>query len=773
MCSSSFYENCKRSNSISKNAEHKISIVPRRLALPKYVTSTTSERPKYCSQSPVRTGFHCKSEEIQSSTVSDNNIHRSTVQTTSEFSVSISRQSRQNSVSNHDSEIRSSFGPGFPSFTRIDGVLYRGYTQYTSLYEASSIASPTFLETKYNEFGNQNPVYTSSDRSFELVVTGSEYKQGSITSELVQFSSCDNGCLENGLRRSHEQIDLSRNLVRQRETMSYQCLGDGSSNQSSDTVFATPVKSKCIDPLRQHDCGTIHKQTGGHKVGDPLLQSMGVVADSLETQCSIESSSCSWGQEYFGRSIVSEDNKVLGMDSERQYCTDNICSLGETNDRSVCFRGKSKTADILFLAPTSSGICYRCSVCTLEQDDCICLSSNLSDIEGVGAYETVSLSGNTDRPPVAAPALVHKSAPNVNSSTSEIAGASRSVVSTKNQNLSSKTSDIQSDGLAALDRNFKDSGFSKPARNLLMASRRAGTQSDYAVKFKKFNSWCSQREKDPYTASIVDCVEFLTFLFHEGLKYRTISGYRSMLSAVVRPVNNVPVGQHPHLIRLLKGVFVSRPPTISLVPEWNLTKVLDCLQKPPFEPLRKAKLKYVTFKTVFLVAISTFRRCADIQALRLGEGWVNVQNRWITFLRPGLSKQDRPGHMGSKIFVPSFKKNKKLDPKRALYVYLKKTDKFRTRTDGEDITNLFLSYVQPHNAVSTRTISRWLVETIRLAYDDQKLKVRGHSTRAIGPSWALFNGAPLKAILEAADWSRESTFTKFYLRNVDLCVLDA
>lgn len=51
------------------------------------------------------------------------------------------------------------------------------------------------------------------------------------------------------------------------------------------------------------------------------------------------------------------------------------------------------------------------------------------------------------------------------------------------------------------------------------------------------------------------------------------------------------------------------------------------------------------------------------------------------------------------------------------------------------------------------------------------MSVKAHSTRAIGPSWALFNGASMYAILEAADWSRESTFTKFYLRDVDVSVL--
>ena len=121
-----------------------------------------------------------------------------------------------------------------------------------------------------------------------------------------------------------------------------------------------------------------------------------------------------------------------------------------------------------------------------------------------------------------------------------------------------------------------------------------------------------------------------------------------MLSSVLLPIDNTLVGQHPYIIRLLKGVFNTRPPVTKLLPEWDLTKVLDLLQKSPFEPLKHADLKYVTFKTVFLIAITTFRRCSDLQALRIGEDAVKIQNRGVTFIRTGLSKQDRPAHIGTK-----------------------------------------------------------------------------------------------------------------------------
>ena len=240
-----------------------------------------------------------------------------------------------------------------------------------------------------------------------------------------------------------------------------------------------------------------------------------------------------------------------------------------------------------------------------------------------------------------------------------------------------------------------------------------------------------------------------------------------MLSAILPPVGDKPVGQHPHIVRILRGVFNKRPPVARLVPEWDLQVVLKALQKYPFEPMSKTSLKFVTLKTVFLTAITTFRRVGDLQALRLGEGAVSVQNQGVTFLRQGLSKTDRPSHISPKIFVPCFKNNKLLDPKRAITWYLKKTEPFRVK-DGKDETSLFISFIKPHNRVSKQTISSWLVKVIQTAYDDKTKKVKAHSTRSVGLSWALLNGASIDSIMQAADWSRESTFMKFYLRTLNL-----
>ena len=105
----------------------------------------------------------------------------------------------------------------------------------------------------------------------------------------------------------------------------------------------------------------------------------------------------------------------------------------------------------------------------------------------------------------------------------------------------------------------------------------------------------------------------------------------------------------------------------------------------------------------------------------------------IIFIGEGLSKQDRPGHCCKKIFVPRFSKKSRVDPIRAVEIYLKTTAELWNSAEN-DVNQLFISINKPRKAVSKQTISSWIVGVIRLAYEDSEMNIKAHSTRAIGPS---------------------------------------
>ena len=101
-------------------------------------------------------------------------------------------------------------------------------------------------------------------------------------------------------------------------------------------------------------------------------------------------------------------------------------------------------------------------------------------------------------------------------------------------------------------------------------------------------------------------------------------------------------------------------------------------------------------------------------------------------------------------------------PIQALKWYVDRSGFLRTFPD------LFILTVAPHSHVSIGTISRWLVEAISSAGSVALVTAtsRAHDTRGLSTSWALFNGASVDQITQAAYWSNPNSFITCYLRDV-------
>ena len=72
---------------------------------------------------------------------------------------------------------------------------------------------------------------------------------------------------------------------------------------------------------------------------------------------------------------------------------------------------------------------------------------------------------------------------------------------------------------------------------------------------------------------------------------------------------------HPLIARLLKGVYILRPPTPRYSSTWDVSKVTDYLKT--LAPLRELSLKSLTLKTVMLCALASAQRQQTLSALDL------------------------------------------------------------------------------------------------------------------------------------------------------------
>ena len=115
---------------------------------------------------------------------------------------------------------------------------------------------------------------------------------------------------------------------------------------------------------------------------------------------------------------------------------------------------------------------------------------------------------------------------------------------------------------------YKDSGFSPKATELLMSSWRKNTKKQYQSYISKWVKFCCEANCDPLSPDVVQVVNFLTQCFEEGLGYSAISTARSALATFVT-IDKVPVGQHPVISRLIKGIFASRPALPKTTVEWD------------------------------------------------------------------------------------------------------------------------------------------------------------------------------------------------------------
>ena len=73
------------------------------------------------------------------------------------------------------------------------------------------------------------------------------------------------------------------------------------------------------------------------------------------------------------------------------------------------------------------------------------------------------------------------------------------------------------------------------------------------------------------------------------------------------------LGSHPLIARLLKGVYVLRPPTLRYSYTWDVSKVTDYLKT--LAPLHELKL--LTLKTVMLCALASAQGQQTLSALDL------------------------------------------------------------------------------------------------------------------------------------------------------------
>ena len=173
-------------------------------------------------------------------------------------------------------------------------------------------------------------------------------------------------------------------------------------------------------------------------------------------------------------------------------------------------------------------------------------------------------------------------------------------------------------GLAAR-QSWEEEDLDEAVWNTVECARAPSTRRLYGTKWEVFSSWCRERGHDPQTCSVAIVLRFLQFLFQRERAHSTLKVYVAAISAGRGAMGATSVGRDPMVAQFLKGARRLRPPRELRAPPWDLRLVLRSLTGAPYEPLGQADLKFLSWKTLFLLAVCSVKRVGELHALSVDE----------------------------------------------------------------------------------------------------------------------------------------------------------
>ena len=431
-----------------------------------------------------------------------------------------------------------------------------------------------------------------------------------------------------------------------------------------------------------------------------------------------------------------------------------------------------------FVSPVPDPAAWAVDVLSLGKSGRVCLSFSLpsqsSCVKGRGSGLSQDDPG---RPRVAQHAVVVGSGQSVESDSFQSSLGEGPVNPTIQRSPPQEPGSSKSACLAPRASSIQKQGFSDEVAARIEAPQRSSTRAVYKSKWAIFVKWCESNEVDFRSPSLKQVADFLLYLFKERhLQPSTLEGYRTAIADMIDN-DKFQFGKDENLTRFLDSFYRDKPKERRGVPAWNLSLVLHQLTKAP----RKASLKHLTFKTVFLLALGSGKRRSQIHAwlyrnIRHQENWSQVSLcPSPSFLSKNQLARDGPAAVAP-VVIPalapssdkSLKEDKSLCPVRALHYYLDRTTDLRA---GKDLVFVFFRKSFQKDIVPA-TVSSWIKQTVLLCYQlsDEEAQnihqVRAHDVRAFAASKAFQGGVSLDQILSACHCKAHNTFTQFYLKDL-------
>ncbi len=228
----------------------------------------------------------------------------------------------------------------------------------------------------------------------------------------------------------------------------------------------------------------------------------------------------------------------------------------------------------------------------------------------------------------------------------------------------------------------------KKVVDTITSARAPSTRHAYALKWNLFVEWCSSLREDPRRCPIRVVLSFLQQGLERRLSPSTLKVYVAAIAANHDPVEGKSVGKHDWVVRFLRGARRLNPPRPPSIPSWDLSLVLRALQQGPFEPLQTVEPKFLSMKTLLLLALASIKRVGDLHAFSVDDSCLQfgpADSQIVLRPRPGYVPKVPTTPFRDQVVSLQALPPEEADPAlallcpvRALRHYVDRTQSFRT-----------------------------------------------------------------------------------------------
>ena len=399
---------------------------------------------------------------------------------------------------------------------------------------------------------------------------------------------------------------------------------------------------------RQHLSGVSHKSSGRHEVSP--LPSAGTGTSDLgrDTPPVPTCETHSRSPQHRSGLAVPRGTKTGKLTAGQRNRAANLEHVRCGSSGLVCLKGNHTLSPVVC---RTGGVSWqRCSVPRVARPLALCLPT---DTTYLGSAQSGSGNGPQsafDRSQVAEHAMVSLVADSNSRATQSTTLKEGLTVADGGLPVAPLPGQAETLGLAT-GGNQSVMGCSEGVKHTVLNARAQSTRAMYANRWKLFTAWCSTHSLDPSGCPVTAVLEFLQHLLDEGRSPATLKVYVAAFSAHRAPVEGVSLGAHKLVVAFLKGAQRLHPRPRVVSAPWDLHIVLDSLCLPPFEPLEHADIKWLSLKTVFLLAITSAKRVGELHALSVSAPCMQWRPNEVTMwpnpcFLPKVQSPQFPYHFG-------------------------------------------------------------------------------------------------------------------------------